>query len=77
MREVVCCNARDLFAPETGLRAESKGNLLLRRLRLIDESSDLVVLFGLVEPDTLRIFALRIVVEANSSIYWLRLQKTM
>lgn len=36
VRKVVCSDARDFLAPETGLCAESKGNLLLQRLRLID-----------------------------------------
>jgi len=36
VREVVRRDARYFFAPEASLRAESKGNLLLRRLRLID-----------------------------------------
>jgi len=36
VREVVRRDARYFFAPESGLRAESKSDLLLGRLRLID-----------------------------------------
>lgn len=36
VREVVRRDTHDFFAPEASLRARPKGNLLLRRLRLID-----------------------------------------
>jgi len=59
VREVVYRNGRDFFALEAGLCAKSKGDFLLRRLRLSDQVSNLVVRFNLVELDTLHMLVLR------------------
>ena len=69
MCEVVRRDTRDLFAAKSGLCTESEGDLLLGGLRLLDERCDLVVLIGLVEPDTLPVTFV-VVGESHSRLYW-------
>jgi hypothetical protein len=67
VREVVAGDAGDLLATEPGLNAEPKRDLLLGRLRLVDERCDLVILVALAEPDPLPV-SFGIVVESYSRI---------
>ena len=76
VREVVAGDTGDLFTPEAGLHAEAEGDLLLRRSRLVNERCDLVVLIGLVEPDSFPV-SFVVVGEAHSRLNWLILHKTM
>ena len=67
MREVVAGDAGDLFATEPSLNAEPKRDLLLGRLRLVDERCDLIVLVTLAEPDPLPV-SFAVVVESYSRL---------
>ena len=76
VREVVACDAGDLLAAEAGLNAEPKGDLLLGRLRLVDERCDLVVLVALAEPDPLSV-SFGVVVKSHSSFCEVTLLKSV
>ncbi|MFC7187566.1 hypothetical protein ACOZ35_06630 [Halorubrum xinjiangense] len=67
MRKVVAGDAGDLFATDPGLNAKSERDLLLGRLRLVDERCDLIVLVTLAGPDPLPV-SFAVVVESYSRL---------
>jgi len=66
--EVVAGDPDDLLAAEAGLNAEPIRDLLLERLRLVDERCDLVVLVVLAEPDPLSV-SFGVVVKSYSRFF--------
>jgi hypothetical protein len=67
VRKVVAGDAGDLFATDPGLNAKSERDLLLGRLRLVDERCDRIVLVTLAEPDPLPV-SFAVVVESYSRL---------
>ncbi|MDB2265896.1 hypothetical protein PM025_17635 [Halorubrum ezzemoulense] len=76
MREVVAGDAGNLLAAEAGLNAEPKRDLLLGRLRLVNERCDLVILVALAEPDPLS-FSFGVVVKSYSRFCEMTLLKSV